>query len=213
MPVAVKICGTRTPEAALAAAEAGADLIGLIFAPSRRQITIEQAQAIVEALRAHSAGRTVTVVGVFVDAAPEEIARIAQAVGLDWAQLSGHEDFATMQALDLPLLKAVRLADDPSEAAWLAANGCDAQPVVVDAHVPGSFGGAGVVGDWTQAAHLATRRPILLAGGLHPANVAAAVQAVQPWGVDVSSGVETDGQQDCDKIREFVRAAKAVMAS
>ncbi len=212
MTVAVKICGTRSPAAAIAAAEAGADFVGLIFAPSRRQITVEQGQAIVAALRAHPQGGGVQTVGVFVDASPAEISAVAAAVGLDWAQLSGHERAADFQDFALPVLKAVRLAGDAGEDAWLGIAGCDAAPVVVDAHVAGSFGGAGVVGDWQRAAALAAARPILLAGGLNPENVASAVAAVRPWGVDVSSGVETAGEQDCAKIRAFVSAAKQAAA-
>lgn len=209
MTVAVKICGIRTPAAALAAADGGADLIGLIFAPSRRQVTVEQACTIVEALRAAPAGLGVTVVGVFVDTPAATIADIAATVGLDWAQLSGHEDQTLLDDLTLPAMKALRFDGHPSEAAWLAGEpGCDVLPVVVDAHVAGSFGGAGVAADWQQAASLASRRPVLLAGGLTPVNVAEAVQAVHPWGVDVSSGVETDGAQDLAKIRAFIAAAK-----
>ncbi len=210
MPLTVKICGVRTPEAALAAAEAGADMIGLMFAPSRRQVEVAAARTIVEALRASPRGRDVAVVGVFVDEQPALIAEIAAAVGLDWAQLSGHEAVDTVDALDVPAIKALRFDGDPSEAGWLADGGnCATDPVLVDAHVPGSFGGAGVVGDWAAAARLAVQRPVLLAGGLTPLNVAEAIRVVQPWGVDVSSGVETDGAKDLDKIRAFVRAAKA----
>lgn len=210
MPLTVKICGVRTPEAALAAAEAGADMIGLMFAPSRRQIEVAAARKIVEALRASSHGRDVVVVGVFVDEQPARIAEIAAAARLDWVQLSGHEAVAVADALDLPTIKAVRFDGDPSESGWIAASGdCASDPLLVDAHVPGSFGGAGVVGDWAAAARLAVQRPVLLAGGLTPLNVAEAIRVVQPWGVDVSSGVETDGAKDLDKIRAFVRAAKA----
>ena len=214
MAVAVKICGIRTPEAARAVAEAEADLIGLVFAPSKRQVDVATARNIVDALRSSVYGRDTTVVGVFVDDRPEHIMGVATAVGLDWVQLSGHEPVEVAAAIDLPSVKTLRFDGDPSEAGWLqGAAGCDVVPVHIDAHVPGSFGGAGVLADWDAARRVAATRPVLLAGGLTPVNVATAIAAVRPWGVDVSSGVETDGVKDLDKIRAFVRAAKtAVLA-
>jgi phosphoribosylanthranilate isomerase len=108
------------------------------------------------------------------------------------------------------VLKALRFDGHPSEADWLSATGdCAASPVMIDAHVAGSYGGAGVVADWQAAARVAAVRPVLLAGGLDSRNVAEAVGVVRPWGVDVSSGVETDGVKDHAKIRAFVKAAKA----
>jgi len=210
LSVTVKICGLRTPQDALVACEAGADMIGLMFAPSRRQVDIGTAREIVDALRASRAGRDVAVVGVFVDEQPAAIAAIAAATGLDWIQMSGHEATEATADVPLPVLKALRFDGDPSEEAWLAQPvGCDAAPLLVDAHVAGSYGGAGVLGDWQRAAELAARRPVLLAGGLTVDNVAAAIAAVRPWGVDVSSGVETDGIKDHAKIEAFVQAAKA----
>jgi phosphoribosylanthranilate isomerase len=212
--VAVKICGIRTPEAALAAAEAGADLIGLVFAPSKRQVDAPLARNIIDVLRRSARGQDTTVVGVFVDDRPEHIMEIATTVGLDWVQLSGHEPVEVAAAIDLPSVKALRFDGDPSEAGWLQRDlACDVGPLLIDAHVPGSFGGAGIVADWSAAHRVAATRPVLLAGGLTPMNVAAAIAAVRPWGVDVSSGVETDGVKNLDKIRAFVRAAKtAVLA-
>ena len=209
MTVAVKICGIRTPETALAAAEAGADLIGLMFAPSKRQIDLPTARRIVDAVRALPEGQLVTIVGVFVDETPERMADIAEQAGLDWVQLSGHEPVEAVAALDLPAVKAVRFDGHPSEQSWLAEpETCDVLPVLVDAHSPGSFGGTGVLGDWAAAGRLAASRPVLLAGGLNPDNVQQAIAAVRPWGVDVSSGVETDGVKDPAKIRLFIQAAK-----
>ncbi|GAC1544738.1 MAG: phosphoribosylanthranilate isomerase [Herpetosiphon sp.] len=209
MPL-VKICGVRTVEAAMAAAAEGADFVGLIFAPTRRRVTLEGAQAITRALRADPQGADVAVVGVFVNESTEQIEQIAEDVGLDWVQLSGHEEQGSVSGLRVPLIKAIRFDGHPSEQSWLASDDtCGAQPLVVDAHVEGTFGGAGVKADWQTAAALAQRRSVLLAGGLTSENVGAAISCVQPWGVDVSSGVETEGQQDLDKIRAFIRAAKA----
>jgi phosphoribosylanthranilate isomerase len=209
MTVAVKICGLRTPEAALATVEAGADMIGIMFAPSRRQVDLATARAIAEAVRSSEHGKHTTIVGVFVNETPERMTEIAQEVGLDWVQLHGHEPIAVADALSVPAVKALRFDHHASEQEWLEQTAsCDMLPVLIDAHVAGSFGGSGVVADWSAAARLAARRPVLLAGGLNPDNVGAAVAAVQPWGVDVSSGVETDGVKDLEKIRRFIVAAK-----
>jgi phosphoribosylanthranilate isomerase len=209
--VAVKICGVRTVEAALVAAEAGADMLGFMFAPSRRRIDVATAGHITRALRASPHGKDVLVVGVFVNESPDIIAATVREAALDWVQLSGYESFAVGEMLPVPAIKALRFDGHPSEAEWLGqpAN-CDSLPVLVDAHVAGALGGTGVVGDWKAAAVLAAQRPVVLAGGLNPDNVGAAVAAVAPWGVDVSSGVETDGAKDLDKIRRFVEAAKSV---
>ena len=209
MSVAVKICGLRTTEAALAAAEAGADMIGLMFAPSRRQIDLATARAIVEVVRASEHGKHMLFVGVFVNETPEHMAAVAQEIGLDWVQLSGYEPVAVADALPVPAIKALRFDQHESESGWFEQSAsCDMLPVLIDAHVAGSFGGAGVVADWSAAARLAAQRPVLLAGGLNPETVGAAIAAVQPWGVDVSSGVETDGVKDLEKIRRFIVAAK-----
>jgi phosphoribosylanthranilate isomerase len=205
----VKICGLRTIEHALAAVDAGADMLGLVFAASRRQVSREQAALIVEAIRATPHARRVTIVGLFVNEAPERMLATARWCGLDAIQLSGDE--ASEIAGQLPgiaVLKAIRLEGAPSEAGWLNANQAPDVRLLVDAHVPGSYGGAGVLADWSRAAELARRRLIVLAGGLTPENVGAAIRQVHPWGVDVSSGVETNGVKDVAKIRAFVAAAR-----
>ena len=123
---------------------------------------------------------------------------IVRQCGLDAIQLSGDE--ASEVAGQLPgiaLFKAIRLDGAPSEAGWLDANQAPDVRLLVDAHVPGSYGGAGVLADWGRAAELARRRSIVLAGGLTPENVGAAIRQVRPWGVDVSSGVETERRQGC----------------
>ncbi|HEX6289254.1 MAG TPA: phosphoribosylanthranilate isomerase [Herpetosiphonaceae bacterium] len=212
MTVDVKICGIMTPEHGRAAVAAGADFVGLVFAPSKRRISLLQARKIVAAVRAAAdeTGKVVGLVGVFVNEQPETINRIADEVGLDWAQLSGHEEVALAAAISRPVIKAIRFDRHPSEAGWLAQTGDSGQvaPLLIDAHVAGSFGGAGVTGDWEQAAAIARQRPTWLAGGLTPENVAAAVRRVQPNVVDVSSGVESGGVKDVAKIQVFIYAAK-----
>jgi phosphoribosylanthranilate isomerase len=237
--VLVKICGLRTVEHALAAAAAGADMLGFVFAPSRRQVTPEQAATIAAAVRDRHGSRP-QLVGLFVNTEPSTINRVAALVGLDHVQLSGDEPVAHAELITHPIIKAVRLDGSATEAGWLTSDhaGCSREgrgeglpspqnpiphnqvggslaaglpPLVllVDAHVPGSYGGTGVVADWERAAELAARVPLILAGGLTPVNVAAAIAAVAPIGVDVSSGVETDGIKDCLKIEAFIGAARA----
>jgi phosphoribosylanthranilate isomerase len=233
----VKICGLCMAEHALAATAAGADMLGLVFAPSRRQVTPDQAAAIVAAVRAAPAPHP-QFVGLFVNAEPATINAIAAQVGLDWVQLSGDEPVAHAGLIELPIIKAIRLDGSAGEADWIAlyddrrrmtderrpttddrrldrkgvssafALGLPSLVFLVDAHVPGSYGGTGVVADWGRAAGLAARVPTMLAGGLTPANVAAAIAAVQPLGVDVSSGVEQGGSKDPAKIETFLGAAR-----
>lgn len=203
----VKICGIMTPEHACVAVQAGARYIGLVFAPSRRRVSIEQACAIVGALHAANKqhGAHTQSVGVFVNAPADEINTIALEVGLDRAQLSGYEQIADAGSIRVPVIKAVRLSNHASEAAWIMQR---TYPLLVDAHVPNSFGGAGVTSDWQRAAALARQAEVWLAGGLTPENIADAVAQVHPAVVDVSSGVETGGAKDSTKIRAFVAAAK-----
>ena len=203
----VKICGLRTIEHALAAADAGADMLGLNFAASRRQVSPQQAAQIVEAVRATPHARRISIVGLFVNEAPEHMLAVARQCGLDVIQLSGDEQPEIADWLTgLILLKSIRLDGAPGEISWLDAP--NVRPLI-DAHVPGSYGGTGVLADWGRAADLARRRSIMLAGGLTPENVDAAIRQVRPWAVDVSSGVETDGVKDAAKIRAFVAAARA----
>jgi phosphoribosylanthranilate isomerase len=206
----IKICGLRTIEHALVAADAGADMLGVVFAPSRRQISPEDAATIVQAVRATPRDRQVTFVGLFVNEAPKRMLAIARQCRLDAIQLSGDETSDLAEALPgYALLKAIRLDGRPSEAGWLEAHPAQDIRLLVDAHVSGSYGGAGVLADWDRAAELARRRPIVLAGGLTPENVGDAIRRVRPWGVDVSSGVETGGAKVSAKIRAFIGAARA----
>lgn len=217
MSAQVKICGIRQPEHAVAAVQAGADFLGLIFAPSRRQISVEQARAIVETARAVAAQQQtpIGIVGVFVNEQAQSINAVVDALELDWVQLSGHEPITIAYEIRVPVVKAVRFDQHESERTWLDQLNADVTeryPLLVDAHVSGSYGGAGVTADWTTAAQLAQRWPVWLAGGLTPENVADAIQAVRPSVVDVSSGVETNAVKDVAKINAFIRAAKQVDA-
>lgn len=212
----IKICGLRTVDLALAVATAGADLIGLVFAPSRRQVTVAVAQQIAAAVRALPPPRPL-VVGLFVNEPAAHVADIAATVGLEAIQLSGDEppDYPTPHGL--PVIKAIRMTDTSLEQAWLAriaatptvGQGLPPLTALIDAHVTGAYGGTGIQADWGRAAHIAHQVPTILAGGLTPVNVAQAIATVQPMGVDVSSGVERDGQKDPALIRAFIAAVRS----
>lgn len=214
----IKICGITNVEDGLAAAQAGADYLGFIFYPkSSRYVTAEQAQGVMAAVRRQFRQHTPQGVGVFVNATPQVVRQTLYTAGLAYAQLHGDEDREDVTAQRGRAYKALRpaaLAEGEAGIERFAALGpADGPGLLVDAYHPAAYGGAGQPGDWALAAALARRSPrLLLAGGLTPQNVAAAIAAVQPWGVDVSSGVESaPGKKDHVKLREFVRAALAVV--
>ncbi|MGE5126179.1 MAG: phosphoribosylanthranilate isomerase [Betaproteobacteria bacterium] len=208
----VKICGITSTEDARVAVEAGADALGFVFFPmSPRKVAPERAAAITRELPPF-----VLRVGVFVNAPREEMARVADAVGLDLLQLHGEEPPEALAGLPRRAIKAVRVDRGfrSEEAIRFAGH---AAGLLVDTRLPGETqmpGGTGVSFDWRLVKGLAEQVPFLvLAGGLGPANVAEAVRAVRPHAVDVSSGVETlPGRKDAAKIRAFVAAARAAEA-
>lgn len=210
----VKICGVRTVEHARTATEAGAGMVGLIFAVSKRQVSVEEARAVTSARYA----RRPRFVGVFVNEDPDTIGRIAGEARLDLAQLSGDETPEQCARLRVPYTKVVhvRAGMTADDVLHIANEYRDAAAIVLDtAGVTGltRWGGTGISVDWPLAAEVVRRlgRPVVLAGGLRPDNVAAATQIVRPWGVDVSSGVETDGVKDIAKIRAFIGAATGAL--
>jgi phosphoribosylanthranilate isomerase len=216
--VRIKICGITNLTDATVAVNAGADLLGFILYPkSPRYVTPEIVATIVAALRAQA--RTVPLpllVGVFVNATPDTVSQVLESTGLDLAQLHGDEPPAHLTALDGRGFKALRPANR-DEALAAAEQYWELGPshgprLLLDAFAPMAYGGTGQVADWSLAAGLAQRYPgLLLAGGLTPDNVGAAITAVQPWGVDVSSGVEAaPGRKDHWKVRAFVEAALAI---
>lgn len=200
----VKICGLRTLPAATAAVEGGADLLGFNFVPSsHRCISPETARDIIGELPGH-----VQTVGIFVNPTVAQVQATVQCSGLDWVQLSGTETPAFCAEVVQPVIKTVRLSERPP-AGEARPDDYDVDLLLADAAVPGSWGGSGEVSDWPAAGRLARRRRLLLAGGLHAGNVAAAIRTVRPAGVDVASGIETDGREDPAKIRAFIAAARA----
>jgi phosphoribosylanthranilate isomerase len=218
MEIKIKICGVRTPEIARKAAESGADLLGMVFyPPSPRFLPDEAAAELTAALAPAASDRRPALVGLFVNVPLAEMSRKAEKYGLDYLQLSGDETAA--QVLEIarvrPVIRAVRLPArvSPAQALALAAPYGELANVtlLLDTHKAGLYGGTGETGDWLAAREVAARFPALLAGGLTPANVAEAVLAVQPWGVDVSSGVEqsgSPGKKDPLKIEQFCQAAR-----
>jgi phosphoribosylanthranilate isomerase len=239
----VKICGNRTPDDVLAAAEAGADFVGFVFAESNRQVNVDEAQAMVRALGAPLAEHELAIpppaqphvreeiepwfrhgaevveayleakrpltVGVFADQPIDEVNELAEEAGVDLVQLSGDERWEDCLLVTRQVIQIVHISplDSPSDSfegvqpGFVIALGLDA------AH--GQYrGGSGRTFDWEVARRVADRIPIMLAGGLNPDNVGEAIAAVDPWIVDVSSGTETDGHKDYDRVRAFIDAVQ-----
>jgi len=199
-----KVCGLTSEADALAAVAVGADALGFVFWPqSPRAVSVSRAGEI-----AGSIPPGIWKVGVFVDPTPDVLAEAAEAVGLDFVQLSGDEPAGVCDDLPCPGWKALRFPPEcsPRQAASQAASYADCT-LVIDAAVPGAYGGTGRRADWSLAAELARQRRVVLAGGLSSENVAAAVEQVKPWAVDVSSGVESEpGRKDENKLRAFAAA-------
>jgi phosphoribosylanthranilate isomerase len=200
-----KICGITRIEDALAAVEAGADAIGLVFyAKSPRAVTLQQARAIIVALPPF-----VTTVGLFVDASRCELGEILDAVPLDLLQFHGDESPAACDGYHRPYIKALRVkpGDDIAAQVELYKN---ASGVLLDTYVPGIPGGTGEAFDWSLVPE-GLSKPVILAGGLTAENVVQAIAQVRPYAVDVSGGVEvTKGIKDAEKIRAFMQAVKSV---
>ncbi len=199
----IKICGITRPEDAEFAAAAGADAIGLVFcAASPRAVTIQQAQAITARVPPF-----VSVVGVFADDDPDEIREILQAVRIDILQFHGEETPENCRMFDKPYLKAVRMRPD-SHLEAVAREFPHACGLLLDTYSERAAGGTGEIFDWARVP-AGLGKPLVLAGGLTPDNVASAIASVGPYAVDVSSGVErAKGVKDADKIEAFVRAVQ-----
>jgi phosphoribosylanthranilate isomerase len=198
--VKVKICGLTNLEDALAATDAGADALGFVFADSPRRMSVDRVRGIVRDLPTF-----IVTVGVFVDHDLDEMIKITDACGLDRVQVHGDRTDDAAAFFGRRAVKAVRVK--PGLARDWAADPQAA--LLLDAWSPDQAGGTGRTFDWSQAVEPARIRPIILAGGLTPENVAAAVQQVNPYAVDVSSGVETSpGRKDHDRLQRFIDNAK-----
>jgi phosphoribosylanthranilate isomerase len=204
--VKVKICGITNLEDAQAAIEAGADLLGFNFyRKSARYIEPEAAHLIVGKIR--SGGRVPQLIGVFVNSPLIEVQSILREVDLDQAQLHGDESIELLAQVEG--FKALRPQSLDEAEKQTKTYAVESEPtVLIDAYRKGEYGGTGQVGDWSIAAKIAREYPILLAGGLTPDNVAEAIRQVQPWGVDVASGVESSpGKKDVAKMRALIANA------
>ncbi len=197
--IRVKICGFTRIGDAVAAAEAGADAIGLVFyPPSPRHVSVEQARAIVDALPPF-----VTTVGLFVDEAPAGIEAVLRRVPLDLLQFHGGESPGQCERFDRPYIKAIRMAEGV-DLALEAKRYRRARGLLLDAWHPEVPGGTGERFDWRRIPG-DLPLPVILAGGLTPANIGEAIRAVRPFGVDVSSGVESGkGIKDQDKMAALI---------
>ena len=198
--VFVKICGITTEDDALLAVAMGANALGFVFAPSKRQIAPPRAADIAKRIPSE-----ILTFGVFRNESPDRVVKIVNRSGLSGAQLHGHESAEeTIWVADrVPrIIKA--FAGGSAQAA--RANEWKSNPILLDAPAPGS----GEVFDWTMAAQVPDGLRVVLAGGLRAANVAAAIQQVRPWGVDVSSGVEkAPGRKDVTSVKNFIANARA----
>ena len=223
--VHVKICSLREARHAKVAIDAGASMLGMIFADAPRRITIGEARAIrtvvgprIEVLESdtrsfnaaiQSAGRPL-LVGVFARQSPDEINRVVDETDIDVVQLSGSEHPSIAARLTRPVIRAIHVdVDSRVETIQRDAARIPRTVTLLDTKTQ-QGGGSGAMFDWSLALAVAAEVPFMLAGGLTPDNVADAVERVRPWAVDVSSGVETDGRKDANKIRAFIAAAKRV---
>lgn len=188
-------------EAALAAKKFGADLLGFVFASSKRQITLAQAQKISRQVSG------IAKVGVFVNAPLYEVQAVARECQLDYVQLHGDESPEYCLQVGYPVIKAFRISSEFSVTAFA---GYQPAWTLFDSFSVGQQGGTGIAFDWQQAQALVQQapRPLLAAGGLTPDNVVEAIQVLKPDGVDVSGGVETNGIKDIAKIKRFIAAVR-----
>ncbi len=207
----VKICGLKTVADSLATCQAGADMLGFNFyEPSPRYLAVDDCRQIVAAVKAEYPA--VICVGVFVNHTPDQINAILPNTGLDLAQLAGDEPLETLTTLAQKGFQALRsqTVAEAHQSAEKLPRRANPPAFLLDSHQKGAYGGTGKTGDWQVAAEIAKQYPILLAGGLNPENIASAIEAVQPWGVDVASGVESQrGVKDLGKIKAFIQQAKA----
>lgn len=195
MKVKVKICGTQTLEAALVAASAGADFLGFNFVTSsKRYLKPEKALKIINNVKGK-----VKIVGVFQDEKIDDVNKIALLLDLDFVQLHGSENNEYIESIEMPVIKSITMDDHPAK-------------IKTDYFILDRIKrGEGEMVDFKEAAILARKFPLFLAGGLNPDNIAKAVISVRPFAVDVTGGIETDGFQDLEKIKLFIKNAKGVI--
>lgn len=209
----VKMCGISKVETIPAVVEAKPDYMGLVFAPSKRQVTVEQAEILVEELHKqcinHYDTKVVKTVGVFVNETLDNLVRIADTANLDAVQLHGDEDETFIQSLkertNVEVWKAVQIRSAADVEKWIDSS---ADMLLFDAYHKDERGGTGEVFDWSSLD--AFERPFMLAGGIDSTNVARAIRTVRPYGIDISSGIETNGVKDDEKITAFTKIVKSI---
>ncbi|MCY4529649.1 MAG: phosphoribosylanthranilate isomerase [Chloroflexi bacterium] len=212
-----KICGLRDVDSALVAADAGAEFLGFAFVHGvRRQLTLEQGRDIIPHVADEFGENRPGLVGLFADQDIEEVNRIIEACGLDYAQLCGSEEPDYWDRVEAKVFKQIKVKPLASEQETVESVLAQVNEVVsrdgiahLDAYKKGAFGGTGHTFDWSIAARVAQEHDVVLAGGLSPDNVATAIRQADPWMVDVSSGVETDGVKDHAKIHAFADAVRS----
>lgn len=222
----VKMCGISKIETIPAVIEANPDYMGLVFAPSKRQVTVDQAKTLVEELHKQYANRynrdaeqysnqtlihqeSIKTVGVFVNETVESLLKIAKEVKLDVIQLHGDEDESFIQTLkeqsNVEVWKAVQIRSAADAEVWIDSS---ADMLLFDAYHKDERGGTGEVFDWSCLDEF--ERPFMLAGGIDSTNVARAIRTVRPYGIDISSGIETDGVKDDEKIKAFTNIVRTI---
>ena len=216
----VKMCGISKVETIPAVVEAKPDYMGLVFAPSKRQVTVDQAKILVEELHRgyakkygsdteHDKNDTIKTVGVFVNETVDNLVTIANEANLDAVQLHGDEDEAFIQSLkertNVEVWKAIQIRSAADTEKWIDSS---ADMLLFDAYHKDERGGTGEVFDWSSLD--AFERPFMLAGGIDSTNVARAIRTVRPYGIDISSGIETNGVKDDEKITAFTKIVKSI---
>ena len=209
----VKMCGISKVETIPAIVDAKPDYMGLVFAPSKRQVTVEQAKILIEELHKqcinHYDIKVVKTVGVFVNETLDNLVRIADTANLDAVQLHGDEDEAFIQSLkertNVEVWKAIQIRTAADTEKWIDSS---AEMLLFDAYHKDERGGTGEVFDWSSLD--AFERPFMLAGGIDSTNVARAIRTVRPYGIDISSGIETNGVKDDEKITAFTKIVKSI---
>jgi len=209
----IKICGLFDIEAVLVAVEEGADFLGFVFAESNRQVSPEKALQLAEIVRNQK--RQPELVGVFVNSLAQEVNSIADFCGLDMIQLSGDESWEYCLEIKRPIIKTIHIpkvqkADDVIMGIEKGYQLLNEKNLIclLDTHSSDLYGGTGQVFDWQMAEEVSKYYPVFIAGGLTPTNVSKLVKSFHPWGVDVSSGVESNGKKNISKIRNFIKAVK-----
>jgi phosphoribosylanthranilate isomerase len=208
----IKICGINSVAVALAAVEAGADFIGLVFASSPRRITPELAAKITAALAKNKT--STKSVGVFVNEKIDTLKQTAADCRLDYVQLSGDETWDYCREVNTPVIKVVKFnGHEPTSLEKQISDGRkimhnNHNMILLDTVARDKYGGTGETFDWQLAKPIAEKYPVIIAGGLTPENVGEAIRTLKPWGVDVSTGVETKGEKDMKKIINFIAAVR-----